>query len=160
MRVFAGCISILVLSLVIPAANAADAEKIAAAVPVEIAEVVNGGTWNDNNQNGFYRAIVVTPGSGAPASVIVQLLGVESENAAPKVAKTILVKEVSERAFPNVYLAMDAETENEMTLIVTAYGTETDQDTAIHFKFDVKGNYEILETLAEDPAAIEETPKN
>lgn len=160
MRVLIGCVSFLGLFTLIFAARAAEVETIAAAVPVEVAEVVNGGTWTDDSGSGFYRAIVVTPGSGAPASVVVQLLALENEKAAPKIAKTVLIKELKEHAFPNVYLAMDAETENEMTLIVTAYGTGTDQDTAIYFKFDGKGNYQLLDTPEEDPASTEETPKN
>lgn len=130
---------------------AEDTEKLAAAVPPEVTEVVSGGTWSENGTSGVYRAIVV--GDGQQANIIVQMLSLESAAAIPKVVKSVLIKEVAEKKLANAFLAMDAETDNEMTLIVTAYGAGADQDTSMHVKFNGTGTYEILPTPGEDAPA-------
>jgi hypothetical protein len=72
----------------------------------------------------------------------------------------VMIKEVTEKKLPNAFLAMDAETDNEMTLIITAYGAANDQDTSVHVKFDGSGAYDILPAPGEDPApAIAEKKK-
>ncbi len=131
---------------------AEDTEKLAASVPAEVSEVVSGGTWSEGGTNGVYRAIVVaTPaGDGQQANIVVQMLSLESATAVPKVVKSVLIKEVAEKKLANAFLAMDAETDNEMTLIVTAYGAGADQDTSMHVKFNGKGTYEILPTPGEE----------
>lgn len=137
-----------------PISAAEETEKLAAAVPAEVSEVVSGGTWSAGGTSGVYRAIVVATsgGNGQQANIIVQMLSLESATAVPKVIKSVLIKEVAEKKLANAFLAMDAETENEMTLIVTAYGAGADQDTSMHVKFNGAGAYEIL------PAPGEEAP--
>ncbi len=141
-------------------AMAQDPAAIAAALPGEVSEVVTGGSWTDGDQKGVYRAMVILPGGGAPAGVFVQLISLPDETAVPKVAKSIALKEVADGQFSNAFLAMDAETENEMTLIVTAFGSGKEQDIGINFKFDNKGAYEVV-PAATDPAdaGSGETPK-
>ncbi len=133
------------------ASAAEDTEKLAAGVPTEVSEVVSGGTWSADGTSGVYRAIVV--GDGQQANIIVQMLSMESATAIPKLVKSVLIKEVAEKKLANAFLAMDAETDNEMTLIVTAYGAGADQDTSIHVKFNGTGTYEILPTPGEDAPA-------
>ncbi len=139
--------------------RAADPQAIAVSVPVEVAEVVNGGSWSQEGKTGFYRAIVIIPGGG-PANVFVQLLSLAEENTPPAIIVTVPIKEVSEQSFASAFLAMDAETDNEMILIVTGFGSGTDQDTAMHFKFDGKGSYTTIVTPGDDSEVEESTPKN
>ena len=135
-----------------PVGAAEDTEKLAAAVPPEVSEVVSGGTWSASGTSGVYRAIVVATsgGDGQQASIIVQMLALENATAVPKVVKSVLIKEVADKKLANAFLAMDAETDNEMTLIVTAYGAGADQDTSMHVKFNGTGTYEILPTPGEE----------
>lgn len=135
-----------------PVGAAEEPEKLAAAVPVEVSEVVSGGTWSTGATNGIYRAMVV--GDGQQANIIVQLLALD---AGPKVVKSVAIKEVAEKKLANAFLAMDAEKENEMTLIVTSYGGGSDQDTSMHVKFNSAGAYEILPGPGEEPPAAEKT---
>ena len=138
-----------------PVGAAEEPEKLAAAVPVEVSEVVSGGTWSTGATNGIYRAMVV--GDGQQANIIVQLLALETAPATPKVVKSVAIKEVAEKKLANAFLAMDAEKENEMTLIVTSYGGGSDQDTSMHVKFNSAGAYEILPGPGEEPPAAEKT---
>jgi hypothetical protein len=79
---------------------------------------------------------------------------VEKGSAPAKVVKTVPIKEVAAQGFTSAFLAMDAENENEMTLIVTAYGSGTDQDTSLQFKFDSKGDYKVVP----GPSGADEPP--
>ena len=136
-----------------PPASAEEPEKLAAAVPVEVSEVVSGGTWSEGAASGTYRAMVVA--SGQQANIVVQMLAADAGSTAVKVVKSVAIKELTEKKLPNAYLAMDAETENGITLIVTSYGGGSDQDTALHVKFDSAGAYRILSAPGEEPPAAE-----
>ncbi len=145
-----------------PASAAEDIEKLAGTVPAEVSEVVSGGTWSKDGSYGVYRAMVLTTGgeSAQQANVVVQLLSLEGKAAAPKIFKTVLVKEAADKKLENAYLAMEADTQNEMTLIVTSYGASSDQDTSLHLKFDGAGAYETLPTPADEAPADEAPKKN
>lgn len=154
--------AIVVLALIASKpAIAQDALKAAAAVPPEVSEVVSGGNWSEGEQSGVYRAVVVTTSSGqtSQARVVVQMLSFEKGNPTPKVAKTVPIKEVEERKLPNAFLAMDVENDNELTLIITSYDAEKDQDTSMLVKFDGAGKYEIVPTPKEEPAPTDGKPQ-
>jgi hypothetical protein len=144
----------LAMGLCLPAA-AQDALKTAGQVPTDVSEVVSGGNWSEGDSNGVFRAVVVTntEGQTSRARVIVQMLAFEKGGALPKVAKTIPVKEVEEKKLPNAFLAMDVENDNELTLIITSYDAEKDQDTSMMVKFDSAGKYEIVPPAKDEPAA-------
>jgi hypothetical protein len=146
----------LAMGLCLPAA-AQDALKTAGQVPTDVSEVVSGGNWSEGDSNGVFRAVVVTntEGQTSRARVIVQMLAFEKGGALPKVAKTIPVKEVEEKKLPNAFLAMDVENDNELTLIITSYDAEKDQDTSMMVKLDNAGKYEIAPPAKEEPASAE-----
>jgi hypothetical protein len=125
---------------------AQDALKSAAGVPTDVSEIVSGGNWSEGDNSGVFRAIVVTTtdSQSSQARVVVQMLAFEKAAASPKVAKTISIKEADEKKLPNAFLAMDVENDNEMTLIITSYDAEKDQDTSMMVKFDATGKYEVL----------------
>jgi hypothetical protein len=155
MKLTMRCVLLLSLLMPVSAAAAADElEQIAASVPADVTEMVSGGVWTNDGASGYYRAMVITPGPSRPvANVVVQLLAVDKADTPPKVQKSIVIKEVADQKIANAFLAMDAENENEMTLVVTAYGTGNDQDTTIHLKFDAKGGYQVLPGGAEEEPA-------
>jgi hypothetical protein len=142
-------------------AIAQDAVKSAGQVPTDVSEVVSGGNWSEGETNGVFRAIVVTntDGQSSQARVFVQMLSFEKGGALPKIAKTITVKEVEEKKLPNAFLAMDVENDNELTLIITSYDAEKDQDTSMMVKFDGAGKYEIVPPAKEEPTAGEPKPE-
>jgi hypothetical protein len=156
MRLTFRCVLLLSLLMPAPAAFADDVDQLAASVPIDITEVVSGGLWNNDGASGFYRAMVVAAAPDRPvANVVVQMFAVEKETP-PKQKKSITIKEIAEQKIPSAFLAMDAENENEMTLVVTAYGSGTDQDTAMQFKFDAKGDYVVLPGAGEEAPAEED----
>jgi hypothetical protein len=140
---------------------AQDAVKSAGQVPADVSEVVSGGNWSEGDNSGVFRAVVVTntDGQASQARVVVQMLAFEKGNPLPKIAKTIPIKEVEEKKLPNAFLAMDVENDNELTLIITSYDAEKDQDTSMMVKFNSAGKYEIVPPGKEEPAAGETTPE-
>lgn len=127
-------------------AFAQDALKTVAAVPTDVSEIVSGGNWTEGDSSGVFRALVVTTSDGqaSQARVVVQMLAFEKGSPAPKVAKSVVVKEVEDKKLPNAFLAMDVENDNELTLIITSYDAEKDQDTSMMVKFDSAGKYQVL----------------
>jgi hypothetical protein len=134
---------------------AQDAMKSAAQVPTDVSEVVSGGNWSEGDNSGVFRAIVVTSteGQSSQAHVVVQMLAFEKGNPLPKIAKSIPVKEVEDKKLPNAFLAMDVENDNELTLIITSYDAENDQDTSMMVKFDSSGKYEVVPAPKDEPAS-------
>jgi hypothetical protein len=154
--------SALVIALLaggVPAAHAQDALSIAAKVPAEVTEVVSGGNWSQGDLSGVFRAITVTRqnGDSTLANVIVQMLAFDKANPVPKVTKTIFVKEVADKKLANAFLAMNVENDNELTLIITSYDQEKDQETALQLNFDSTGKYEVVTAPKEEPAPSGET---
>jgi hypothetical protein len=133
-------------------AYADDVPAVAAAVPIEVTEVVSGGNWTAGNATGVFRAITVTNHNGetVQAHVIVQMLETDKTGKVLKIAKTIPVKEVEEKKLANAFLAMDVENDNELTVIITSYDSEKDQDTSLLVKFDATGNYAIVTAPKEE----------
>lgn len=135
-------------------AQAQDALSVANSVPTEITEVVSGGNWSQGETTGTFRAVAVTKQNGdtTQASVIVQMLSTEKGSNVSKVVKSIAVKEVTDKKLSNAFLAMDVENDNELTLIITSYDSDKDQDASLLVKFDNTGKYEIVTTPKEEPA--------
>lgn len=148
----------LALAYAMPAA-AQDAAKSAGAVPTDVSEIVSGGNWSEGETSGVFRAVVVTSSTGqsSQARVIVQMLAFEKANPLPKIVKSIPVKEVEDKKLPNAFLAMDVENDNELTLIITSYDAEKDQDTSMLVKFDGTGKYEIVTAPKEEAPPAEAT---
>jgi hypothetical protein len=155
MRLFLPFAVILALGLGTAApCFAQDALKSVAQVPTDVSEIVSGGNWSEGDNSGVFRALVVTTTDGqtSQARVIVQMLAFEKANPLPKVAKTITIKEVEDKKLPNAFLAMDVENDNELTLIITSYDAEKDQDTSMMIKFNSTGKYEIVPVTKDDSA--------
>ena len=155
---------VLFLALGIFAASpsfAQDAAKSAGQVPTDVSEVVSGGNWSEGDNSGVFRAVVVTTtvDQKSQARVVVQMLAFEKGNPLPKITKTISVKEVEEKKLPNAFLAMDVENDNELTLIITSYDAEKDQDTSMMVKFDSVGKYEIVPPAKDEPATSDTKPE-
>lgn len=139
-------------------AQAQDAASLASSVPTEITEVVSGGNWSQGETTGTFRAVAVTKqtGDATQANVIVQMLSTEKGGTVPKVVKSIPVKEVTDKKLSNAFLAMDVENDNELTLIITSYDSDKDQDASLLVKFDNTGKYQIVTAPKEEPAKTDD----
>ena len=146
--------AVLALGVLAAPCFAQDVMKSASQVPTDVSEIVSGGNWSEGDNSGVFRAIVVTTTDGqtSQARVVVQMLSFDKSSPLPKIAKALPIKEVEDKKLPNAFLAMDVENDNEMTLIITSYDAEKDQDTSMMVKFDATGKYEIVPAPKEEPA--------
>lgn len=145
----------VLLLLTLPgSAQAQDATKVAGQVPPEVSEVVSGGSWTQGDASGSFRAIVVNTSEGGQSQAHVIVQWVQSgKDAAPKVTKSSVVKEIKEKKLQNAFLAMDTENENELTVIVTSYDAKKDEDISMLVKLSAAGSYEILPAPKDDSQA-------
>lgn len=102
------------------------AADIAASVPVEVSEAAAGGSWADADKIGVYRGIVVVDGpADAPtAHVFVQWLGMKSDGGSTEVVKSVEIKDVADAKMTNASLSIEADREDEITILVTSYDAD------------------------------------
>lgn len=146
-RAFIAIILFLASSTIaIGAAFAQNPVETAQKLPVEISEVVSGGIWANDGMEGVYRAAVILQPEGEMviANVVVQLVAFQEAGKSPKLVKTIAINEIAEKKLSNAFLSMNSESEKGMTLIVTSYDPEKEEQSALFVQFDDMGNYSIV----------------
>lgn len=108
---------------------------LATAVPVEVAEIAAGGSWTDAGKIGTYRVVVVVtgPADAQKAHVVVQWLGMKPEGGPTEVVKSADIKEVTDANLSNAQVSLEAEHEDEVTILVTSYDADA-KPTVVAFK--------------------------
>ena len=123
-------------------------DALIAQIPAEVPEVVSGGNWNDGGTAGAYRAILVISGRDKDfaARVYLQWIAFKADGGQPQIVKTVAIKEVNDLRWQNGFIALgDADTDNEMTIIVTSYDPKQDKDVSLAFKAKTPGVYAVTE---------------
>jgi hypothetical protein len=139
---------LIALALLIPPpARAADDLKLAESIPVNLADVVTGGSWSEGSQGGFYRALVVMSGEGDKfgAKVFVQWLAISDESPVPTIVKTVPIAEINGQGLANAALEFEGEDgkDNEMTIVVNSYDFEKEKDLVFQVKAQGPGTYNV-----------------
>ena len=100
-----------------PAASPAD---IAAGLAPEVVQVVSGGTWQDGDKKGGYRAVLVEPSGGGAtgAQLFLEWLAAGKDGAAPAIVASSPIKEVNDLKLSNATLSMEYEKTNEFTVFL------------------------------------------
>ncbi len=124
-----------------------DTGKIVANVPAEISQIISGGSWKNDKNNGFYRTIVVNSGDkpdNLTTHVYIQWLEVKKGRPHPKILKSMAIKEVGEKKLSNAFADADGEKENEIVVLVSSYDAKNDKDIEIWVKATQPGEYKIV----------------
>jgi hypothetical protein len=124
-----------------PKAPARGPDDLAAALPIDIPEVISGGGWQAAGQAGVYRALVVvspTPG-GSQARVYVQWIGIKASGGVPEVVRTLAIKDVTDRQLPNAQLSLEADAENEAVIVVSSFDPQSNRPTTLAYKATLPG---------------------
>lgn len=151
-------LAVLSLSVTGPARAASPAE-IAAGVPVEIPQILTGGFWEEGDNSGIYRVIVVTAGSGENLfiEVFIQWLKIEENGPKPEIIKTIPLNEVNEKKFGNAFVFLQGgKEEDEVILVVSSYNPETDNEQQVWIEVGTPGNYKMVAPQNPDAASDKE----
>ena len=128
--------------------------EIAAAVPIDVAEVMAGGSWQDGGMNGIYRTVVVVtgPNEAPKADVIVQWIGAKAEGGVPEIIQSTVIKDIADKKLPNAQVALEADKEDEAVILVTSYDADA-KPTVAAFKASKPGQISATEL---PPAAPEQ----
>ena len=116
-------------------------EQIALAIPTEVPEVHTGGSWQDGGTQGVFRTITVLSAKDNTAHVFIQWIALKADNPIPEIAKTVVIKEVTDKKLPNAFVSLEANKEGEATIIVASFDPATNKDVAVAFKATKPGAY-------------------
>jgi hypothetical protein len=117
------------------------AEQIVAAIPTEVPEVHTGGSWQDGGAQGVFRTVTVLSPKDNLAQVFIQWISLKADSPIPEIAKTVLIKEVTEKKLPNAFVTLEADKEGEATIVVASFDPATNKDFAVAFKATKPGVY-------------------
>lgn len=144
-RSFAGLMGATGLALAGAAQAQAQATRsaadLAASVPLDVSEIATGGSWTDAGKTGVYRTIVVVTGpNDAPkAHVVVQWIGMKVEGGPTELVKSVDLKDVADATLTNASVAVEAEREDEVTIVVTSYDSDA-KPSVLAFKATKPGD--------------------
>lgn len=129
--------------------------EIAAATPVEIAELMAGGSWQDAGKTGIFRGIVVVTGpNDAPrADVFVQWIGMKAEGGTIEIVQSMAIKEIADKKLTNAQIAIEADKDDEAMFLVTTYDAEA-KPQVLAFKAGKPGQI----TATELPPSVQGQP--
>lgn len=130
----------------------ADAAKTAAAVPPAVSEIATGGRWMAGGKSGIYRAVVIEAGDAkrAKALIFLQWLAVNRKTGSASLEKSVAIKELNSKSLSNAFLTIDAEKENEITLIITSYDPKADKDLTFGIKPTGIGAYKMTKVKLDE----------
>jgi hypothetical protein len=127
-------------------------EQIAASIPTEVPEVHTGGSWQDGSAQGVFRTITVLASKDNTAHVFIQWISLKADSPIPEIAKTVLIKEVSDKKLPNAFVTLEADKEGEATIVVASFDPATNKDVAVAFKATKPGSYAATKIPEYNPA--------
>jgi hypothetical protein len=137
-------------SISLPAAPAAAeaklAEKLATQVPADIIEVQSIGTWTQDKRAGIYRTVTIISGADKEyaARVFVQWLAIKGDSGRAELVATAPLVEFNNQRMPMATVTIDAETDNETSIVVSAHDNDTQRDTVMMFKATKPGQYSLI----------------
>ena len=114
------------------------------AISTDIFELMVGGTWQHDKQSGYYRAIARAAGQSGQEYAEVWLQWIAVKDKIAKVTKNVLIKEITEKNYPSLSLAMNIEENGQMVLLVSHYDPETDDAVIREFRTDPIGGYQEI----------------
>jgi len=150
--------TLILVFITLAGARAEDATKLTLAIPPEVTEVATAGTWSDGEASGVFRATVITSQAGdtTQAHLVVQLMAVSPDGNSSKVYKTVPVKQLDDRKFPNAFLAVEEDgTENEVTWRVTSYNYNSNAEVGAIVTINAKGEVNFKDAPKEEDTAAQ-----
>jgi hypothetical protein len=134
------------LSAAPAAAEAKLAEKLATQVPADIIEVQSIGTWTQDKRAGIYRTVTIISGADKEyaARVFVQWLAIKGDSGRAELVATAPLVEFNNQRMPMATVTIDAEIDNEASIVVSAQDTDTQRDTVMMFKATKPGQYSLI----------------
>jgi hypothetical protein len=137
------------------AAEAKFAERLATQLPADIVEVQSVGTWTQDRHAGIYRTVTIISGVDKEyaARVFVQWLAIKGDSGRAEIVATTPLAEFNSQRMPMAAVTIEAETDNEALIVITAHDNDSQRDTVMMFKATKPGQYNLVVTPA-NPAKV------
>jgi hypothetical protein len=128
------------------AADGKFAEKLATQVPADIVEVQSVGTWTQDKQAGIYRTVTIISGADQEyaARVFVQWLAIKGDSGRAEIVATAPLVEFNNQRMPMAAVTIEADIDNEASIVVAAHDNDTQRDTVMMFKATKPGQYSLV----------------
>jgi hypothetical protein len=126
------------------------AEKLASQVPADIVEVQTVGAWTQDKQAGIYRTVTIISGADKEyaARVFVQWLAIKGDSGRAEIVATAPLVEFNNQRMPMATVTIEADLDNEASIVVAAHDNDTQRDTVMMFKATKPGQYSVVVTPA------------
>jgi hypothetical protein len=125
--------------------GAADGMSMAARLPVEVAEVVSGGTWMDGQASGSYRTVTIQ--TFAPveiAAVYLQWVGSRSPAEPMQIISSVPLREFNDQKLAAASITLDTEAEGVAKIVVAGQDAEGRTASLVSFIAAGPGQYEVV----------------
>ena len=154
-----GCASLIAVAAI--AGSDAAPDTLAAALAVEISDVVAGGNWTEGAQTGTYRAVVVQTGGekDAAAHVFVQWLSLKEGGSGGEIVKSVPLKEFNDQKLPNASITLESDIDSEARIVVAGQDGVTHKDAVFTIKATKPGIYVVAPPPAARPGAGSHIPE-
>lgn len=114
-------------------------------VPIEVSEVVSGGTWTDGPASGSFRTVTVqVPGETDVAQVFLQWIGSRSPVEPIELLMSVPVSEFNGLKLPSASVTIDAETEGEVRIDIAGQPSEAQQSVIVVLVATTPGHYSVV----------------
>jgi hypothetical protein len=137
------------------AADARFAEKLATQVPADLVEVQSIGTWTQDSRAGIYRTVTIISGADKEyaARVFVQWLAIKGDSGRAEIVATAPLAEFNNQRMPVATVTVEADVDNEASIVIAAHDNDTQRDTVMMFKATKPGQYSLVVSPA-NPAKV------
>ena len=140
--VFFGLLAVLIGP--IPAMAQTDPAGLAASLPLEITEVVTGGTWVDGPASGSYRTITIQSAPPAETSeVFLQWIGSRSPVSALQILSSVPLRAFNDRKLASASVNLDADVDGRIKILITGQDNNG-RPEMVTFIATKPGQYEVV----------------
>ncbi|MEL6289548.1 MAG: hypothetical protein AAFQ42_12725 [Pseudomonadota bacterium] len=140
--------------------TSSEAARVVRSIPTQVFEVLVAGAWEAEKKTGYYRAVATAAGKAGEehAEVFLQWIAVDKKSAT--VFKSVGIEEVARLKVPGLTLAVDAEEDGRIILIISHFDDETGEPSTLEFTADKPGSYvPVVAEIASGEAAAGNEPE-
>ena len=121
------------------------ASALAAAVPVEVAEVVSGGTWIDGQASGTFRTITIqAQGNTEIATVFLQWIGSRSPVDAIEIIASLPLREFNEQNLATASVSLENDADGAARIVIAGQDADARPAALLTIIATLPGVYKIV----------------
>lgn len=125
--------------------GADDGLGLVARLPIEVSEVVSGGTWIDGQASGSYRTVTIQ--TFAPvemAEVYLQWVGSRSPAEPMQIISSVPLREFNEQKLASASITLDAEADGVAKIVIAGQDSAGNAAGLVSFVAAGPGQYELV----------------